>query len=78
MALYYQTGEEIQKDDRIRLSSDEGIIDFIVDPAASDPSPEIAWFMKEHGRGVMLRTTHMGNVFTTESDQDLHFIRRAE
>ena len=78
MALYYKTGEVIQKDDRIRLSSDHGTIEFIVDPAANDPDPQIAWFIKEHGKGVLVSTTRMGSVFTTELDEDLHFISRAK
>jgi len=77
VALYYQTGEDIRKDDRICLSSDDGTIEFIVDPAVKGPDPQIAWFIKEHGSGVMLRT-RMGSVFTTESDADLHFVSRAE
>ncbi len=75
MALYYQSGEEIRKGDKILLDERPGEIEFVVDPSA--PTPETDWYIKELGSGMMiLEPVVHGRVFTGESDPDLKFVSR--
>jgi len=75
MALYYQSGEEIRKGDKILLDGHAGEIELVVDPSA--PSPETNWYIEEHGSGVVITEPAVyGSVFTGETDPDLKFVSR--
>ena len=77
MALYYQSGEQIRKGDRILISNLPGEIEFVVDP--DEPTPETKWYIEEHGSGVMIKEpTVYGALFTGNTDNDLKFVSRAD
>lgn len=59
MSLFYQTGEEIQKGDRVVFHGEPGEIEFVADPAS--PNSEVDWYIEEYGGGVMvLEPKHFG------------------
>ena len=76
MPLFYQSGEQIQSGDRVRLNGEFGEVEFVADPA-EDPE---GWFVKEHGSGVMIVEPKVfGRVFiqVPGSDyEDLEFVSR--
>jgi hypothetical protein len=78
MALYYHSGEEIRKGDKILLAERfAGEIEFVADPLVDDPAT--SWYVKEYGGGVMIREPALhGLVFSSKPDQDdeLEFVSR--
>jgi hypothetical protein len=77
MPLYYQSGEEIRKGDKILLSGLPGDIEFVADPLVPDPATR--WYIETCGAGVMIREPEVhGLVFTGETDDDLKFVSRAD
>jgi hypothetical protein len=54
LILKYRTGEEIKKGDRVLFHRNPAEVELVASDA-TDPDPEIAWHMKEHGRGVLIR-----------------------
>jgi hypothetical protein len=78
MALYYHSGEEIRKGDKILLAEwFAGEIEFVADPLVDDPAT--SWYVKEYGGGVMIREPALhGLVFSSKPDQDdeLEFVSR--
>lgn len=78
MPLKYCSGEEIRKGDRIRLGTEYGVIEFIADPAISDP--DTRWYVEEHGDGVMLSVERLGLVFADhpQEDDELEFVSRGD
>ena len=49
MALYYRSGEEIKKGDRVLFHRNPAEVEFV----AFDPSdPELAWYVSAYGGGV--------------------------
>ena len=79
MVLKYQTGEEIRKGDRILFHREPGVIELV---ATELGDPEIDWYVKEYGGGVMIRERVMGRTFIPgdqiEETEDLEFVSRAE
>ena len=77
MPLYYQSGEEIRKGDKILLCKLPGEIEFVADPLVADPAT--SWYIETCGTGVMIREpVVLGLVFTGETDEDLKFVARAD
>lgn len=77
MSLKYQTGEEIQKGDRILFHQEPGEIEFVVDTLVGDPAED--WYIRELGAGVMvLEPKYFGRAYVrdTENDEDLVFVSR--
>lgn len=77
MRFLYQSGDEIQRGDRVRLHGELGEIEFIADPLG-DPSD---WYVKEHGGGVMIvEPKSFGRLFINARDipeyEDLEFVSR--
>ena len=78
MPVYYQSGEEIKKGDRVIFHDEPGEIEFVADPLESDPETE--WYVKEYGGGVMvLEPKYFGRAFLpgTDPDERLVFVCRA-
>jgi hypothetical protein len=84
MPLRYQSGEGIQKGDRVTYARAAGEIELVADPLT--PTPETDWYIQEFGRGVMFLewgepgTRKYGRVFLTapEDDEDLDFVSRLD
>jgi hypothetical protein len=78
MPLFYQSGEEIKKGDRVIFHGEPGEIEFVADPAS--PDSETGWYIKEYGGGVMvLEPKHFGRAFLpTPTESDLWFVARSE
>jgi hypothetical protein len=77
MPLYYQSGEEIRKGDKILLAGHPGEIEFVADPLVIDPAT--SWYIGTCGAGVMIREPVIhGLVFTGETDEDIEFMSRAD
>ncbi len=83
MALRYQSGEDIQKGDRVRFGGAPGEIELVADPLA--PCPETEWYIQEFSRGVMFfewdepgHKKKYSRVFLSdpENDEDLMLVRR--
>jgi hypothetical protein len=76
MPLRYKSGEVVMKGDKVLLSEEPGVIEFVADPLLSDPST--LWYVKKFGAGVMVaQLEHLGSVFTNpEEDADLEFVSR--
>ena len=79
MPLYYQSGEEIRKGDKVLYAERfPGEIGFVADPSVNDP--DSSWYVKEFGGGVMILEPKVhGSVFSSKPDEDdqLEFVSRA-
>jgi hypothetical protein len=78
MPLKYQSGEEIEKGDRILFHGEPAEIEFVVDSLVSDPA--IDWYMRELGPGVMvLEPKYFGSAYLRDTvNEDLVFVSRKE
>jgi hypothetical protein len=78
MFLRYQTGEKINKGDRVLYHGAAGVIEFV---ATELGDPQTEWFVKEYGGGVMVRDQVAGRTFIDASQiaewEDLEFVSRA-
>jgi hypothetical protein len=75
----YQSGEEVQKGDRVLLHDEPGYVEFVADPLIKHSETE--WFVEEYGGGVMVVVPNaFGPVFftNTEGTCDLILVSRAE
>jgi hypothetical protein len=74
--MRYATGEEVHLGDVVRYHGELGEIEFVVDGPSLDP--EIDWFFREIGAGVMIREPkHFGRVYVNElGDGLLEFVSR--
>lgn len=78
MPFRYQSGEQIQKADRVTFHGEPGEIEFVADPVA--PTSETEWYINEFGGGVMIiEPKHFGRAFVNEPEnaEDLVFIARS-
>jgi hypothetical protein len=78
MPFFYQSGQEINKGDRVTYHDEPGEIEFIAEKIVGDD--EIDWHVTEHGGGVMIfAPKRFGHVFVhdAENDEDLVLIARA-
>lgn len=75
--MRYQSGDKIQRGDKILLHGEPGVIEFIVEALNGDPA--LDWYLKEHGPGVMVVDPNAGRTFIsdTESAEDLQFVSRS-
>jgi hypothetical protein len=72
----YPSGDEVRQGDRIRYYREAGEVEFVVTELTGDPA--IDWFLKEYpGGGYMITAKGFGNVFLTETDDQLELIARA-
>ena len=56
MIFRYQSGEEVEKGDRVLFHGDPGFVESIADPDVKEGSdPDTAWHLSEHGGGILLR-----------------------
>jgi hypothetical protein len=79
LPFFYQSGEQIEKGDRITYHGEPGEIDFVADKIVGDSA--VNWYVTECGGGVMIiEPRHLGCVFVhdTEEDEDLILIARKE
>lgn len=77
MPIYYVSGEEILKGDRVLFHGEPGEIEFVVDGLTGDPAMD--WYVEEFGGGAMiLEPKHFGAAFLAASDgkEDLIFVSR--
>lgn len=77
MVFLYESGEVIQKGDRILYGGGSGVVEFVADPDISDP--DTAYFVETFGGGCMILTEKFGSIFLDEpdADEDLSFVSRA-
>ena len=79
MPMRYQTGEAVEKGDRVLFHDEPGEIEFIVDGPSGDPDKD--WHIEQGGGGVMvLEPKFFGHAFIrdTEHAEDLVFVSRGE
>jgi hypothetical protein len=79
MALIYQTGEEIQRGDRVTYGGNGGTIELVVEGLTGDP--ETDWLFETNGTGIMVAVPKVfGRVYlhAPHEEEDLHFVGRAE
>lgn len=78
MPLFYQSGEEIRKGDRIRYLGNPGEIEVVADILVGDA--EIDYYLNEVGRGVLIREPKIyGRVFVeVRGFENLILVGRAE
>jgi len=77
--MRYQSGDEIQKGDRVLFHGEPGEIEFVVDKLTGDPV--LDWNMKENGPGVMILEPKLfGHVYMrdTENAEDLILVSRRD
>jgi hypothetical protein len=73
----YPSGEEVRPGDRIRYYREPGEVEFVV--VERTGNPDMDWYMEEYpGGGYMLNARGFGNVFLTETDDQLELVARAE
>lgn len=78
MVLRYQSGEEIKRGDRVRHHHNPAEVELV----ATDPNdPEQAWYVQEHGGGILVFEPQLGRTFIDASSladyEDLEFVSRA-
>jgi len=79
-ALRYRSGEEIKIGDRVVFHGNAAEIELVAcDP--NDPEPGVAWYMKEHGGGVLILDPLVSERTFIPSDslhenEDLEFVSR--
>ncbi|MGO9775632.1 MAG: hypothetical protein ACLPM3_03475 [Terracidiphilus sp.] len=79
MPLYYQSGEEVKKGDKVLYAEKPGEIEFVADPVVIDPATK--WYVEEYGGGVMVSVpNHFGSVFSRGLviDDEIEFMSRGE
>ena len=79
MALRYQTGEEIQRGDRVTYGGNAGVIELVVEGLTGEPEED--WLFETNGAGIMVAEPKVfGRVYIPDPDEheDLLFIGRAE
>jgi hypothetical protein len=78
MSLFYQSGEEIKKGDRVLFHGNAAEVEFV----ASDVNdPQHTWYVNEYGGGVMVfDPTVSGRTFIPADQlrdyEDLEFVSR--
>jgi len=80
--LKYRSGEEIQKGDRVLFHGNPAEVEIVsCDP--NYPDPEVVWYIKEFGGGVLISDPMVSGRSFIPQDQlddyeDLEFVSRAE
>jgi hypothetical protein len=69
LPLFYQSGEEIRQGDRVSYCGEPGEIEVVADKLTGQT--EVDWFVKEVGRGVLVREPKVfGRVFVDPQDSE--------
>jgi hypothetical protein len=78
MPLKYRSGEVVMKGDRVLLSGEEGVVEFVADETSNDPMS--LWLLQEDRGGVMIsQLKSLGSVVTDpEEDSDVKFVSRGD
>jgi len=79
MTLFYQSGEEVRKGDRVTYFGNPGEIEVVADALVGDA--EVDYYVEEIGRGVLIREPKIyGRVFVEATDigDELVLLGRAE
>jgi hypothetical protein len=78
MPFKYQSGETVQKCDRVLFHDEPGYVEFVADPTIKNPESEC--YVKQYGEGVMVVAKGFGHVFltNTEDAEDLILTSRSE
>jgi hypothetical protein len=74
----YQSGEDVQKGDRVQFHDQPGYVEFVADPLVNDS--ETDWYAQEYGGGVKgNERKRFGSVFVSDSEnaEDLVLVSRA-
>ena len=77
MPLFYMSGEEIKKGDKVLFHGEPGEIELVADPEVTDP--ETDWYVQEYGGGVMIiEPKYFGRAFLPDprNAEDLEFVAR--
>jgi hypothetical protein len=76
--LKYRTGEVVMRGDRVLLSGEVGVVEYIADETINDPMSR--WLLEENRGGVMIsQLRSLGRVFTSpEEDSDVEFLSRGD
>ena len=75
MPFAYKTGEEVKKGDVVTYHGERGEVQFVVTGRSGNPAQD--WHIDQFpGGGFMIYAATFGNVFVTESDEDLEFVSR--
>ena len=74
MSLYYLSGQEIKKGDRVILHGAPGEVELVADP---DINPD-DWFVTEFGGGIRILHSEMGSVFidNPQENDELDLVSR--
>jgi hypothetical protein len=80
VTLRYQSGEEINKGDRVLFHRGPAKIELV---ACASDDPATTWYMEEFGGGVLIREPNDPNLTFVSAHQlpeyeDLEFVSRAE
>lgn len=75
--MKYQSGEEIRKGDKVLFHREPGVIEFVADAIVGDP--ELDWYVREHGPGVMVVEPTAGRTFISDTmdAEDLVLVARS-
>jgi hypothetical protein len=78
MELTYQSGEDIQRGDRVTYGGNAGTIELVVEGLTGDP--ETDWLFENHGAGIMVVEPRVfGRVYLSaphdEEDVSFHWPR---
>jgi hypothetical protein len=78
MALRCQSGEKIQRGDRVTYGGNAGVIELVVDALTGDTEKD--WLFETNGAGIMVAEPKMfGRVYLHDphEEEDLLFVARA-
>jgi hypothetical protein len=79
LPFFYQSGEQIQKGDRVTYHGEPGEIEFVADKIVGDSAMD--WYVTEQGgEAMIIQPKVFGSVFVhdTENDEDLILVARQE
>jgi len=77
IVLTYQSGEDIQRGDRVTYGGNVGTIELVVERLTGDPEND--WLFENHGTGVMVVEPKVfGRVYlhVPHDEEDLVFVAR--
>jgi hypothetical protein len=79
MAPHYRSRDEVKKGDRVLFHGNAAEIEFV---ASDVGDPELAWYVREYGGGIMVFDPVSGRTFIPADQlldyEDLEFISRQQ